>query len=88
MDERRGSYVYVVRPQGDLWELSFNGGLEHGVLFASQGEALSVADAMARDRWESRGESSSVRVEAQGAESTFHATYGDPSPQDARVMLT
>jgi hypothetical protein len=69
-------YVYLVRPKGDLWELSFNSGRENGVLFASQGEAVSQADALARGRWELRGERCSVRVDSSGEASTFRATYG------------
>ena len=76
-------YVYLVRPKGDLWELSFNGGLENGVLFATQGEAVRQADAMARSRWESRGESSGVRVEVPGDEPAFRATYGTLADQEA-----
>jgi hypothetical protein len=75
-------YVYLVRPKGDLWELSFAAGTENGVLFATQREAVSQADALARGRWESRGESSGVRVEIPGAEPTFRATYGiEAEPQ-------
>ena len=69
-------YVYVVRPNGDLWELSFNSGRENGVLFASQAEAVSQADALARGRWEARGERCGVRVESPGEASTFRAAYG------------
>jgi hypothetical protein len=72
----RPRYVYLVRPKGDLWELSFDAGRENGVLFATQGEAVSQADAMARGRWETRGELSGVRVEIPGAEPSFRATYG------------
>ena len=72
----KSRYVYLVRPKGDLWELSFGAGRENGVLFATQGEAVSQADAMARGRWESQGELSGVRVEIPGDESTYLATYG------------
>jgi len=79
---KKSRYIYLVRPRGALWELSFNAGLESGVLFITQGEAISTADAMARGRWESRGESSGVRVEIPGSEPTFRATYGEQMDEE------
>lgn len=68
-------FFYLVRPQGEQWEVTF-GGTGDQFVYDSRSEALHIAKGAARLHWEARNELSGVRAEDAEGHVRLIARYG------------